>query len=95
VKIAQQLCTDSSIVLNWIQGPLTNWKIFVGNSVAIIQEETSTEIWRLVPTQSNPADIISRGNRAFNNPTIYATVEGTTQVITGAVKLAYNRSQQH
>jgi hypothetical protein len=54
------LWTDSSIVLTWIQGPSNKWKTFVGNGVATIQEETASAIWRHVPTQSNPADLISR-----------------------------------
>ena len=60
VKMAQ-LWTDSSIVLTWIQGPLTNWKTSVDNRVAIIQEETPSAIWRSVPSQSNPADLIPWG----------------------------------
>ena len=52
---------DSSIVLTWIQDPPNNWKTSVGNRVTIIQEETSSAIWRHVPSQSNPADLISRG----------------------------------
>jgi len=44
VKMAQQIWTDTSIVLIWIQGPLTNWETSVGNRVAIIQEETSSTI---------------------------------------------------
>jgi hypothetical protein len=55
------LWTDSSNVLTWIQGPPTKWKTFVGNRVATIQEETKSATWRHVPTQSNPADLISRG----------------------------------
>jgi hypothetical protein len=61
--------TDSSIVLTWIQGPSTKWKTFVGNRVATIQEETASATWRHVPTQSNPADLISRGVE----PTILST----------------------
>ena len=34
---------------------------FVGNRVATIQEETASATWRHVPTQSNLADLISRG----------------------------------
>jgi hypothetical protein len=63
------LWTDSSIVLTWIQGPSNKWKTFVGNRVAIIQEETSSATWRHVPTLSNPADLISRGVE----PTILST----------------------
>ena len=50
----------SSIVLTWIEGPSNRWKIFVGNRVATIQEETTSATWRHVPSQSNPADLISR-----------------------------------
>jgi hypothetical protein len=55
------LWTDCSIVLTWIQGPPTKWKIFVGNRVATVQQETTSATWRHVPSQSNPADLISRG----------------------------------
>jgi hypothetical protein len=55
------LWTYSSIVLTWLQGPPMKWKIFVGNRVAKIQKETATVTWRYVPSQSNPADLISRG----------------------------------
>ena len=55
------LWTDSSIVLTWIQGPPNKWKTFAGNRVATIQEETASATWRHVPTQSNPADLFSRG----------------------------------
>jgi hypothetical protein len=63
------LWTDSSIVLTWIQGPPTKWKTFVGNRVAKIQEETAAVSWHHVPTESNPADLISRGI----NPTVLST----------------------
>ena len=55
------LWRDSSIVLTWIQGLPNKWKTFVGNRVAIIQKETASASWRHVPSQSNPADLISRG----------------------------------
>jgi hypothetical protein len=62
IKINESyLWTDSSIVLTWIQGPPNKWKVFVANRVAVIQEETVSATWRHVPTQSNPADLISRG----------------------------------
>ena len=44
-----------------IQGPPGKWKISVGNRVAIIHEETSSAIRKHVPSQSNPADLISKG----------------------------------
>jgi len=55
------LWTDSSIVLTWIQGPPNRCKTFVGNRVATIQEETASASWRHVPSQSNSADLVSRG----------------------------------
>jgi len=56
--------TDSAILLAWIQGPSTKWKIFVGNRVALIQENKAAATWRHMPTYSNPADLISRGIEA-------------------------------
>ena len=53
--------TDSSIVLTWIQGPPNRWKTFVSNRVATIQEESASATWRHVPSQSNSADLVSRG----------------------------------
>jgi hypothetical protein len=55
------LWTDSSIVLAWIQGNSSKWKIFVGNRVATIQEFTADASWHHVSSASNPADLISRG----------------------------------
>jgi hypothetical protein len=37
----------------------TSWKTSVGNSVDIIQEETSSAIWRHLPSQSNLVDLTS------------------------------------
>jgi len=37
----------------------SNWKTSVGYSVDIIQKEKSSEIWRHVPSQSNPVDLTS------------------------------------
>jgi len=62
------LWTASSIVLTCIQGPPNKWKMFVGNRVALIQEETAAATWRHVPSQSNPADLILRGTE----PTTYS-----------------------
>jgi len=55
------LWTDSSILLTWIQCPPNRWKTFVGNRVATIQEETASASWRHMRSQSNPADLVSRG----------------------------------
>jgi hypothetical protein len=52
----------------------TKWKTFVGNRVAAIQEEASAT-WRHVPSQSNPADLISRGAEpsALSSSTLWWT----------------------
>jgi hypothetical protein len=52
---------NSSIVLTWIRVPPNKWKIFVGNRVTIIREETAAVTWIHVPPQFNSADLISRG----------------------------------
>ena len=81
--------------MTWIEGPSTNWKTSVGNRVATIQEETSKAILRHVPSQSNPADLISRGIETSTFSPSTRIVEGTTQVITGTIMVAYNRGQQN
>lgn len=53
--------SDSSIVLAWIRSSSNKWKIFVANRVGEIQELTTVAEWFHVPTECNPADIISRG----------------------------------
>lgn len=53
--------TDSTIVLAWISAPASKWKTFVGHRVSEIQELSSISQWRHVNTDTNPADIVSRG----------------------------------
>lgn len=52
--------SDSTIVLSWLNTskPL---KVFVANRVSHILDLTSPNQWRHVPTDSNPADLITRG----------------------------------
>lgn len=52
---------DSTVVLGWLHRPTSNLKTFVANRVAEIREITDQSSWRHVPTQHNPADLISRG----------------------------------
>ncbi|XP_052740238.1 uncharacterized protein LOC128198496 [Bicyclus anynana] len=52
---------DSSVVLGWINTSPSKLKMFVANRVAEICESTRSSSWRHVPTESNPADLISRG----------------------------------
>jgi hypothetical protein len=53
--------TDSTIVLSWLSGEPTQWKVFVANRVSEIQSQTDSDRWYHVKGEENPADIISRG----------------------------------
>lgn len=53
--------SDSTIVLNWLQTEPRQLQMFVANRVSEIQELTDYTSWRHVPTQENPADLLSRG----------------------------------
>ncbi|GFV38168.1 integrase catalytic domain-containing protein [Trichonephila clavipes] len=55
------LWSDSMIVLPWIRKESYQLKAFVANRIATIQEMTSSEQWRYVATEDNPADFVSRG----------------------------------
>ncbi|XP_045452660.1 uncharacterized protein LOC123661764 [Melitaea cinxia] len=52
--------SDSSVVLGWLSSDSTRLKTFVANRVGEIQENTKLSSWRYVPTDQNPADLISR-----------------------------------
>ncbi|CAH0714118.1 unnamed protein product, partial [Brenthis ino] len=52
--------SDSSVVLGWLSSDSTRQKTFVANRVGEIQENTKLSAWRYVPTDHNPADLISR-----------------------------------
>ena len=56
--------TDSTIVLCWLQKPSSSLKTFVANRVSSIQELLPSSKWRHVPTNQNPADLLSRGMHA-------------------------------
>jgi hypothetical protein len=53
--------TDSTIVLSWLSGEPTQWKVFVANRVSEIQSQTDSDRWYHVKGEENPADIIPRG----------------------------------
>ncbi|GFX17292.1 integrase catalytic domain-containing protein [Trichonephila clavipes] len=66
------------IVLAWLRKEPMDLKTFVQNRVAKIQELYSNQLWRHVPSDQNPADLVSRGvdpdkllqqNLWFNGPT--------------------------
>ncbi|XP_045778928.1 uncharacterized protein LOC123876677 isoform X1 [Maniola jurtina] len=56
--------SDSSVVLGWLRTSPSKLKTFVANRVVEICETTTPANWRHVPTNYNPADLISRGTKA-------------------------------
>ena len=57
--------SDSANVIWWIRGRSRDFKPFVANRVGEIQSSTDPEQWRGVPTNQNPADMLSRGLKAI------------------------------
>ncbi|XP_067206332.1 uncharacterized protein [Linepithema humile] len=55
------LWTDSQIVLCWLRSCSRQWTPFVANRIAEIQRLTNVDDWKHVPSQDNPADLLSRG----------------------------------
>ena len=53
--------SDSQIVLWWIRGVNREFKQFIQNRVVEIRRLTKPTQWNYCPTESNPADICSRG----------------------------------
>ncbi|XP_075152046.1 uncharacterized protein LOC142226066 [Haematobia irritans] len=53
--------TDSTIVLSWLAKPPCFWTTFVANRVSKISEVIAPSNWYHVPSDSNPADLASRG----------------------------------
>ena len=54
------LWSDSQIVLNWLNSDKI-LPAFINNRVTEIKDRTSNYDWRYCPTDSNPADLLSRG----------------------------------
>ncbi|XP_055588768.1 uncharacterized protein LOC129741092 [Uranotaenia lowii] len=52
---------DSQVVLSWIHANDQHAEVYVRNRVKIIQQLTNKMSWRYIPTDQNPADVISRG----------------------------------
>ncbi|XP_055633458.1 uncharacterized protein LOC129773829 [Toxorhynchites rutilus septentrionalis] len=71
------LWTDNSVALAWIRADPRNYRPFVANRVGEIQETTSVDEWRWVPSEYNPADEATKwgsgpyfndDSRWFNGP---------------------------
>lgn len=59
------LWSDSMVALQWIKSSPHTLKTFVANRVSDIQSKTNISQWNYVPTQDNPADMLSRGLTPF------------------------------
>jgi len=57
--------TDSTVALSWIRGVTKEYKQFIQNRVTEIRKLSPVDCWRYCPTKENPADIASRGARAW------------------------------
>ncbi|XP_054746100.1 uncharacterized protein LOC129250502 [Anastrepha obliqua] len=53
--------SDSSIVLSWLREEPSKFNVFVANRVSAIQQLTEGMQWHYIPTELNPADILSKG----------------------------------
>ena len=53
--------TDSTIVLNWLNGSPKRFKTFVGNRISTIVDCIPPNCWNHVSSVDNPADCASRG----------------------------------
>ncbi|XP_046542848.1 uncharacterized protein LOC124253172 [Haliotis rubra] len=53
--------TDSTTVLHYITNERNRYPVFVTNRVKLIRDYTDPQQWKYVYSQSNPADIASRG----------------------------------
>ncbi|UYV64960.1 hypothetical protein LAZ67_3002566 [Cordylochernes scorpioides] len=59
-KCETTLWSDSTTALSWIKKEI-EWRVFVRNRIREIQATTNLNDWRFVPSQLNPADLLSRG----------------------------------
>ena len=57
--------TDSTIVVNWLDGNPRRFKTYVGNRISFILDRIPPNRWKHVPGKQNPADCASRGLLPF------------------------------
>lgn len=53
--------TDSTIIINWLDGNLRRLKTYVGNRISFIIDHTPPNKWKHVSREQNPADCASQG----------------------------------
>lgn len=53
--------SDSTTVLSWMKMDSCRYKVFVGTSIAEIQDLTDVNSWRYIDSQRIPADDVTRG----------------------------------
>ncbi|KAJ8913119.1 hypothetical protein NQ315_006037 [Exocentrus adspersus] len=53
--------SDSTVTLSWLRIDPSKLKTFIANRVSKINELTNIDNWKHVPSEHNPADVISRG----------------------------------
>lgn len=53
--------SDSTTVLSYIRNDDKRFKRFVSNKVSFIRSSTKVQNWHYIPSEENPADLISRG----------------------------------
>ena len=58
--------SDSKDVLWWIRGCGRDFRPFVANRIGEVQMATDPSQWQYVPTDQNPADLCTRGQRLLN-----------------------------
>ena len=56
--------TDSAVVLQSIRNEENRFPLFVSRRLKFITKSTCTSNWRHVPSELNPADVLSRGCRS-------------------------------
>ncbi|GBP27997.1 hypothetical protein EVAR_83628_1 [Eumeta japonica] len=65
--------TDSKTVLTWLKNGARSYKPFVAHRIAAIEENSTLNEWRWVPTKQNVADDATRNvprnlDRWYNGP---------------------------
>ncbi|XP_043213502.1 uncharacterized protein LOC122377501 isoform X2 [Amphibalanus amphitrite] len=64
VDVDVHFWTDSTTVLKYIRNEKTRFPVFVANRLSVIHDGSTVEQWHYVPSELNPADLVSRGMKA-------------------------------